>query len=204
MLQEQAHRGPDSAGSGVARFTESILDWGFAASKSSTCQMQQTNPWFPKMGDSFLFTTARSITTVELRTQLDCLRRSSPNQRGYRGSVAGVDPVGALPLFPGLTGCGLLCYLIKFSGEILLSRDRFGIKPLYTHSDERGVVRILGDQSHSRSRRQKISSKHECRECVFTQNLLCTGRKTFLSGNEEFPAGSLARLSLEDIGKKRS
>jgi len=88
------------------------------------------------------------------------------------------------------------------SGEVLISRDRFGIKPLYccttdqmffVSSEIKGILDVA-------SRKFKVSSG--VANAFLLQDLLCSGTSTFFEGIEEFPSGHVATISIRDLGKK--
>jgi asparagine synthase (glutamine-hydrolysing) len=93
--------------------------------------------------------------------------------------------------------------LDQSTGEVLLSRDRFGIKPLYTYTDDRGLfisseIKAILEVAHRRFRvAANVANAYLC------QALLSTHPETFFAGIEQFPAGHLARISVEEIAKKR-
>ena len=96
-----------------------------------------------------------------------------------------------------------LALLDLTSGEVLLSRDRFGIKPLYTYTD--------GNRFHISSEikailavaRRRFQVNPDVADAFLHQNLLCTSSRTFFSGIEEFPAGSWVSIPVAGIHKTR-
>src|SRR5262249_41841943 len=105
--------------------------------------------------------------------------------------------------FARFNGMWALVLLDRVSGEIMLSRDRFGVKPLYTYSDARGLFVSSEIKAILEVAGTKFQVTTSVADAFLHQNLLCTIPATFFAGIEEFPAGHVTRLAVEDIGKKR-
>jgi len=84
----------------------------------------------------------------------------------------------------------------------LLSRDRFGIKPLYTYSDEYGFYIASEIKAILEATRKRFQVTPSVANAFLSQNLLCTDRRTFFAGIDEFPAGHWAAMPIHDLGKK--
>lgn len=87
--------------------------------------------------------------------------------------------------------------------SLLLSRDRFGEKPLYLYRDETGlyfgsevkfIAALLGKRLH-------VNFNHLYRNLVNGYRAIYKGRETFFQGLEELPAGSV--LSINALGNER-
>jgi len=201
MLHVQAHRGPDSAGTwcgavhgiaaGLGTRRLSILDVTDAANQ----------PMVSDDGRFVLIYNGEIFNYLELRDELIAaghrFRSSGDTEVVLNALIAwGSD---ALPRFNGMWG---LVLLDTRSGEVLISRDRFGIKPLYTcsggqmffvSSEIKGILDVA-------DRKFKVSA--QVASAFLLQDILCSGTATFFEGIEEFPAGHFAISSIENLGKK--
>ena len=88
----------------------------------------------------------------------------------------------------------------RVASEVILSRDRFGIKPLYSYTDDAGGIFVSSEiKALLRASNKKFEVNLEVANAFLSQNLLCTSRNTFFAGIEEFPAGHWARIPLNQI-----
>src|SRR5262245_52915892 len=96
-----------------------------------------------------------------------------------------------------------LVLLDRVTGEIMLSRDRFGVKPLYTYTDERGLFVSSEIKAILEVAKRRFQVAATTANAYLCQSLLSTSSTTMFAGIEEFPAAHLASLAVEDIAKKR-
>jgi asparagine synthase (glutamine-hydrolysing) len=102
--------------------------------------------------------------------------------------------------FSRLNGMWALALLDRTSGKVTLSRDRFGIKPLYTYKDEQGLFIASEIKAILDVARRKFRVTAEVANAFLSQNLLCAGTTTFFEGIDEFPAGHWAEVVIDEIG----
>jgi asparagine synthase (glutamine-hydrolysing) len=102
----------------------------------------------------------------------------------------------------GLDKCeGMWAFALynKEQGTLLLSRDRFGEKPLYLYRDETGlyfgseikfIAALLG-------RKLAVNYNHLYRYLVNGYKSICKGRETFFQGVEELPSATALEVSAD-------
>lgn len=201
MLQVQAHRGPDS--SGVWCGTVNGVDIGVGLRRLRILDLSDAadQPMLSDDGRFVLVFNGEIYNYIELRDELAAA--------GARFRTDGDTEVllQALILWgPGalerLNGMWALAFLDCFDGRIILSRDRFGIKPLYTYTDERGlfisseikaILEVAG-------RRFRVNARTA--NAYLRQSVLCASPATFFSEIEELPAGHFASVAVKDLRKK--
>src|SRR5262249_4541179 len=105
--------------------------------------------------------------------------------------------------FARFNGMWALVLLDRVNNEIMLSRDRFGVKPLYTYTDERGLFVSSEIKAILEVADRKFQVKANVANAYLQKGLLCTGSSTFFAGIAEFPAGHVVRAPIEEVGKKR-
>ncbi len=201
MLRAQAHRGPDSSGvwcdsvhgtvAGLGTRRLSILDISDAANQ----------PMTSADGRYVLVYNGEILNYLELRGELTAA--------GYRFHSGGDTEVVLQALihwgadaFPRFNGMWALVFLDTHRSEVLISRDRFGIKPLYICTNS-GMFFI---SSEIKAILEVASGKFRVSPAVanafLVQDLLCSGTATFFEGIEEFPAGHVATMPIQELGKK--
>jgi len=105
--------------------------------------------------------------------------------------------------FSRFNGMWALALLDRITGEVMLSRDRFGVKPLYTYADEKGLLISSEIKTILEVADRKFQVNNSVANAYLNQALLCASSASFFAGIEEFPAGHFARISIADIAKKR-
>src|SRR5262249_42080987 len=103
---------------------------------------------------------------------------------------------------PRLNGMWAFLFLDQIAGELLVSRDRFGIKPLYTYSDERGLFVSSEIKAILTVSNRRFAVTPAVANAFLCQSLLNASTNTFFSGIEEFPAGHFSNLSIANIGRR--
>src|SRR5262245_44560902 len=201
MLQLQTHRGPDSSGlwsdtvngvdAAVGLRRLKILDLSDAANQ----------PMFSEDGRFVLVFNGEIYNYVELRAQL-CAAGILFRTRGDTEVLLQALILWGPAALPRLNGMWAFTLLHRVAGEVFLSRDRFGIKPLYTYADERGLFVSSEIKAILEVCSRKFRVTPSVANAYLCQALLHADRATFFAGIEEFPAGHFARMPIEDIAKK--
>jgi len=101
-----------------------------------------------------------------------------------------------------LNGMWAFVLLDLVSGEIMLSRDRFGIKPLYIYSDEQAMYISSEIKAILQVTGKRFRVTGSTANAYLNQNLLNVNSTTFFEGIEEFPPAHWAIMRVEEIGKK--
>jgi asparagine synthase (glutamine-hydrolysing) len=96
-----------------------------------------------------------------------------------------------------------LILLDTLTGTLLLSRDRFGIKPLYIHAAQNCLFASSEIKGILESRSGNFHVGASAANAYLRQSILCASTDTFFSNIREFPPGHFAKISVCDAGKCR-
>jgi asparagine synthase (glutamine-hydrolysing) len=201
MLHVQAHRGPDS--SGVWCGTVDGVDIGVGLRRLRILDLSDAadQPILSEDGRFVLVFNGEIYNYIELRDELAAA--------GVRFRTAGDTEVLFQALifwrtatFERLNGMWALAFLDCLEGKVLVSRDRFGVKPLYTYTDERGLFVASEIKAILEVAGRRFRVNASTANAYLRQSVLCASRATFFSGIEEFPPGHFANVTVKDLRKK--
>src|SRR2546426_5174384 len=202
MLKVQRHRGPDSTGSWCGTVRGVDVGLGLNRLKILDLSDAANQPMLSKDGRFVLVFNGEIYNYIEVREELADHGIAFSTDEDTEVLLQALILWGSAA-FDRLNGMWALVLLDRVNGEFMLSRDRFGIKPLYTYTDERGLFVSSEIKAILEVAGRKFQVTRSVADAFLHQGLLCTGPATFFAGIEEFPAGHLASFRLEDIGKKR-
>jgi asparagine synthase (glutamine-hydrolysing) len=202
MLHAQSHRGPDSTGIWCGRVCRTDVGLGLRRLKILDLSDAANQPMISADGRYVLVYNGEIYNYVELRAELAASGAIFRTQGDTEVVLEALIQWGSAA-FARFNGMWALVLLDRANGEIMLSRDRFGVKPLYTYTDERGLFVSSEIKAILEVAGRKFQVTRGVADAFLHQGLLCTGSATFFAGIEQFPAGHLARFQVEDIGKKR-
>jgi asparagine synthase (glutamine-hydrolysing) len=156
-----------------------------------------------RTGDTQLVFNGELYNYVEVRDQLAAEGREFRTSSDTEALASAIEHWGV----EGLDRCeGMWAFAAydERDGSLLLSRDRFGEKPLYVVRDDAGLwfgseVKFI---DALRGRRLPVNENHLHRYLVNGYKALYKTRETFFEGLEELPAGSWLRIGAE--GDERS
>jgi asparagine synthase (glutamine-hydrolysing) len=201
MLRTQQHRGPDSTGMWCRNVCGTDVGLGLSRLKILDLSDAANQPMVSEDGRYVLVYNGEVYNYVELREELAA--------SGVRFRTQGDTELVLQALiqwgpnaFVRFNGMWALALLDVAAGEVLLSRDRFGIKPLYTYTDHRGFHVASEIKTILAASRGRFQVNPAVAHAFLCQNLLCTSAATFFSGIEEFPAGSWAIVPLTGVRRQ--
>ena len=201
MLQVQTHRGPDSAGSWCGTVHGMDIGLGLRRLKILDLSDASNQPMLSEDGRFVLVYNGEIYNYLEIRAELAASGAEFRTQGDTEVLLQALILWGPAA-FARFNGMWALVLLDQVTGEILLSRDRFGVKPLYTYIDGRRLFVSSEIKAILEVANRRFQVTASVADVYLQQSLLCTSSATFFGGIDEFPAGHLARLSVEDIGKK--
>lgn len=193
--QFQQHRGPDMRGDVVinagadrlvylAHQRLSILDLSEAGRQPMAGSGQRS--WLVYNGEVYNY--------LELAKEINFLPASNSDTEVLLECFQRAGVAAALPTFNGMWA---LAWVSLQEGALYLSRDRAGVKPLYTAK----VGRDLYFASEIKTLLALTGKRHELNGQVIgeylVQALQDTSPATFFEGIEAVPAGSFARVDLD-------
>ncbi len=91
-----------------------------------------------------------------------------------------------------------LAWLDKKTGELLLSRDRFGVKPLYFCKDDDELYFASEIKTILKGKAEKVSINYSAAGRYLRQTLLDAQGETFFEGIRRLLPGHLLRINLKD------
>src|SRR4051812_25403516 len=183
MLHAQAHRGPDSSGvwcdavdgiaAGLGTRRLSILDISDASDQ----------PMLSEDGRYVLVYNGEIFNFLELREELiasGCRFRSKGDTEVVLQAIIqwGCDA------FTRFNGMWALVFLDTHRGEVLISRDRFGIKPLYVCTNDRMFFIASEIKAILEVASGKFRVSPEVANAFLLQDLLCSRASSFFEGIE--------------------
>src|SRR5215470_5683893 len=136
MLEAQKHRGPDAAGIWCADFGGINVGLGLTRLKILDLSDAANQPMVSENGRYVLVYNGELYNYVELRDELAASGVLFRTEGDTEVVLQALIRWGS-EAFARFNGMWALALLDCQSGEVTLSRDRFGIKPLYTYADAR-------------------------------------------------------------------
>ena len=202
MLKVQAHRGPDSSGVWCGRVHGLDIGLGFRRLKILDLSDAANQPMTSADGRYVLIYNGEIYNFLELRAEL-MAAGAEFHTRGDTEVLLQALICWGDAAFSRLNGMWALVLLDQVNGEVTLSRDRFGIKPLYTYFDQNRLLVSSEIKAILIIARRKFQIAPQVANAYLRQALLCASPATFFSGIEEFPAGHTATFAVTDIERGR-
>jgi asparagine synthase (glutamine-hydrolysing) len=198
MLRIQKHRGPDSTGIWCGTVRGVNVGLGLNRLKILDLSDAANQPMISTDGRYVLVFNGEIYNYVELRAELSA---SGVNFRtdGDTEVLLQALILWGPAAFARLNGMWGIAFLDRIAGKVLLSRDRFGIKPLYTYTGEQGLFIASEIKAILEGARTKFEVNTEAANAFLCQNFLCTSETTFFKGIREFPAGHWIELTVGDF-----
>jgi asparagine synthase (glutamine-hydrolysing) len=188
MLCVQKHRGPDSTGIWCGTVRGVNIGLGLNRLKILDLSDAANQPMISTDGRYVLVFNGEIYNYVELRAELcasGAVFRTDGDTEVLLQALIRWGPAA----FARLNGMWALAFLDRIAGKVLLSRDRFGIKPLYTYNGDRGLFVASEIKTILEGARTRFEVNTEVANAFLGQNFLCTSEDTFFKGIQEFPAG---------------
>jgi asparagine synthase (glutamine-hydrolysing) len=201
MLQVQSHRGPDSSGVWCGTVKGVHIGVGLRRLKILDLSDAADQPMLSDDGRFVLVFNGEIYNYIELRDELAAAGARFRTDGDTEVLLQGLILWGPAAL-ERLNGMWALAFLDCFDGNILLSRDRFGVKPLYTYTDERGLFVSSEIKAILEVADRRFRVNASTANAYLRQSVLCAGPATFFSEIEEFPAGHFANVAVKDLRKK--
>jgi asparagine synthase (glutamine-hydrolysing) len=200
MLEVQTHRGPDSSGNWCGSVHGVNVGLGLRRLKILDLSDAANQPMISEDGRFVLVFNGEIYNYVELRAELATTGTVFRTQSDTEVVLESLVKWGSTA-FARFNGMWALALLDRNMGEVTLSRDRFGIKPLYTYIHDKDVFISSEIKGILCATREKFKISPSVANAFLQQNLLCATGSTFFVGINEFPAGCWAKISLSKTDK---
>lgn len=198
MVSVMNHRGPDGHGTYIDRVGDgSYLALGHNRLSIIDLTEHAAQPMTSRDGRFVLIYNGEVYNYREIARQLD--RRDLPDESCGDTAVvlAALARWGpsALAKFNGMWA--LLLYDTQ-AKTLLVSRDRFGVKPLYYYRNGAEVVFASEIKGISAANRSSFAVNSDVAIPYLTRGLLNVSLDTFFTGVQQFPPASYQVLDLQD------
>jgi asparagine synthase (glutamine-hydrolysing) len=189
QLVSLAHRGPNGAGTSI--HTSGLFDVGLCHRRLSIIDLSNgaDQPMHSACGRYSIIFNGEVYNYIELRKELEAAGvggfRTASDTEVILQALIHWGPT-AQAKFNGMWG---IAFLDRQKGALLLSRDRFGVKPLYLHwqggrlifaSEIKAILEVLG---------KRLRVDHETAYRCLVYNSLDTDARTFFEGITKLPQG---------------
>jgi len=197
MVSVMNHRGPDGRGTYIDRIGETTY-LGLGHNRLSIIDLTEhaAQPMTSRDGRFVLIYNGEVYNYREIARELD--RRDLPDE-GYGDTAVVLAALarwgpGALAKFNGMWA--LLFYDTQ-EKTLLVSRDRFGVKPLYYYRNGHDVVFASEIKGILAANRSSFAVNPDVAIPYLTRGLLNVSLDTFFSGIQQFPPASYQVLDLQ-------
>lgn len=202
MLDAEVHRGPDSAGAWSGSLAGHGVAIGLRRLRILDLSTTADQPMVSPDGRHALVFNGEIYNYVELRRELET--------EGVRFRTHGDTEVLLHALirwgaeaFNRLNGMWAVVLVDSQTGRILISRDRFGVKPFYTYTDGKTLWVASEIKCILAACPDKFAVNPTVVNAFLRQGLLDTGQDTFFTGIRELPAGHFAEGAPSDFVSQR-
>ena len=195
MVRIQSHRGPDGQGCWFGRVGPTQVALGSVRLAIQDLTDAGRQPMASPSGRQVLVYNGEVYNYLELRRQLERLGiefRSRCDTEVVLHALK-VWGQGAFERFNGMWG---LAWFDEDTGELLLSRDRLGIKPLYWHRSNGELMFASEIKSILAGSSRRFPVNHAVVGRYLLQSQVDAQQQTFFEGIDALPAGSCARFDL--------
>lgn len=196
-LRSMHHRGPDSSASRSFR-TPAGLHVHILSARLDIIDPDPRSDQPMRVADKWIVYNAELYNYVEVRRSLEARGRTFVTTSDTEVMLTALDELGPDAL-DRCEGMWAFAMYDERAGSLLLSRDRFGEKPLYLHHDGTGlyfasepktIFALLG-------RRLPIDRDHLQRFLVNGYKSLYKRPRSFFAGLEELPAASVLAVAAD-------
>jgi asparagine synthase (glutamine-hydrolysing) len=197
MMRVQEHRGPDDQGCWFGQVGRRQVALGHLRLAIIDLTESGHQPMFSPDRNYAIVYNGEVYNYLELRAELEAtgviFRTSSDTEVVLWALIKWGEE--AVAKFNGMWA---LVWVDLHSGKLMLSRDRFGIKPLYLYRSPRGFFFASEIKALLAATGERFAVEPKVAERFIGQSLLDVDGVTFFSGIEALPAGHNLVLDLRN------
>jgi asparagine synthase (glutamine-hydrolysing) len=195
-LHLMKHRGPDNS----AVYFNSSIAMGHTRLAIIDRNSKANQPFTDDFFENVLIFNGEIYNYVELRKDLEKKGISFHTESDTEVLYLALSIFGA-SIIPKLNGMFAFIFWDKQNQNVIVSRDRYGIKPLFFHENENAIIFSSEIKSINLYRRKNggdspTINKSCLYEYLIFQNLIDT--QTFFEGISKFKAGTFREISLNN------
>ncbi|HZP44565.1 MAG TPA: asparagine synthase (glutamine-hydrolyzing) [Candidatus Binataceae bacterium] len=197
MIAAQRHRGPDGEGQWVGRVGNCMLALGHVRLAILDLSDAGKQPMLLADGNSLIIFNGEIYNYRELRGELEGHGARFRTQTDTEVLLWALRVWGDAAL-ARLNGMWAFAWLDFSTRRLVLSRDRFGIKPLHYFHDGRSVWFASEVKGILAGARRRFALNHEAAGSFVTQSLLDVQPQTFFEGIRTLAPGHSASFDLNE------
>ncbi|HEX5037035.1 MAG TPA: asparagine synthase (glutamine-hydrolyzing) [bacterium] len=201
MIQAQTHRGPDSDGKWLQRYNGAQIGFGHTRLAIFDLTDAGNQPVRSEDGPYALIYNGAIYNYLELRAELEAhgvrFHTRCDTEVVFQCLIAWGEKA-----FAKFNGMWALAFLDRKSEKLLLSRDHFGIKPLYYHqSSPKRLVFASEIKAILKCSGERFEVSAPAVERFLLQSLLDAQEETFFKGVKSLPPAHFASVDLSAPSK---
>jgi asparagine synthase (glutamine-hydrolysing) len=202
MVSVMAHRGPDASASMIERAADGAF-LAFGHNRLSIIDLSEhaAQPKRSKDGRYVLLYNGEVYNYREIAGELDT--RLFPEGYGDTAVVLAALAAWGPAAFARFNGMWAILLYDAREKTLLVSRDRFGVKPLYYYQDHSRLYFASEIKAIVSACPDRFKLNADVAVPYLTRGLLNFGDETFFAGIRQFPAASYQFFDLRDEGRPR-
>lgn len=195
MVRVQSHRGPDGQGCWFGQIGPTRVALGSVRLAIQDLTDAGRQPMASPSGRWVLVYNGEVYNYLELRRELEGCGIQFRSRCDTEVVLHALQVWGeeAFARFNGMWG---LAWLDQDAGELLLSRDRLGVKPLYWYRADRQVLFASEIKGILAATERRFALDHAVVARYLLQSQVDAQEQTFFAGIEALPPGHCARFDL--------
>ncbi len=200
MIKAQSHRGPDGNGKWISKWGDRSIALGHTRLAILDLSYAGKQPIHSACGRHTLIYNGEIYNYKELRQELEADGIIFNSQCDTEIVLQSLIVWGEKS-FQKFNGMWALAWLDKENGQLLLSRDRFGVKPLYYYVGKEELYFASEIKTLLQGKDGKVSINYSAAGRYLRQTLLDAQTDTFFSGVQRLMPGHMIRFRLNDGSK---
>ena len=194
----QYHRGPDNQSEKTLRFKKHKLFLGFQRLSIIDLNSNANQPMVSKNDESIIVFNGEIYNYIELKQELISKRCSFNTNSDTEVLFNALRYWGPEKACSKLNGMWAFAFFDLKSGNIFLSRDRFGKKPLYYYLSDEGLYFASEAKSLLQMIGKKFSLNYQVIGEFIFQSQINTSNNYFLKDIYQIPSNSIIHFSFSD------